>query len=58
MSGERPERLLKPREFCEIVGINYQTFKRWVHEGKVHIVRVRLFICLYMFLYELSSAHL
>jgi len=23
MSGERPERLLKPREFCEIVRISY-----------------------------------
>jgi len=30
---------LKPREFCEFVGISYRTFKRWVSEGKVHVVR-------------------
>ncbi|ACL11799.1 IS element ISDka1 orfA, putative resolvase [Desulfurococcus amylolyticus 1221n] len=33
------ERLLKPREFCEIVGISYRTFKRWVSEGRVSVVR-------------------
>ncbi len=33
------ERLLKPREFCEIVGISYRTFKRWVSEGRVNVVR-------------------
>jgi putative resolvase len=38
MSGE-PERLLKPSEFCEIVGISYRTFKRWVSEGRIRVVR-------------------
>jgi putative resolvase len=33
------ERLLKPREFCKIVGISYRTFKRWVSEGRIHVVR-------------------
>ena len=41
MSSENPERLLKPREFCEIVGISYQTFKKWVREGKVRVVRLQ-----------------
>ena len=30
---------MKPREFCEIVGISYRTFKRWVAGGKIHVVR-------------------
>jgi excisionase family DNA binding protein len=38
MSSE-PERLLKPREFCRIVGISYRTFKRWVSEGRIRVVR-------------------
>jgi len=33
------ERLLKPREFCSLVGISYQTFKRWVREGRITVVR-------------------
>ncbi len=33
------ERLLKPREFCELVGISYRTFKRWVSEGRIHVAR-------------------
>jgi predicted site-specific integrase-resolvase len=33
------ERLLKPREFCGFVGISYRTFKRWVSEGRVRVVR-------------------
>lgn len=33
------ERLLKPREFCEFLGISYRTFKRWVSEGRIHVVR-------------------
>jgi len=33
------ERLLKPREFCSLVGISYQTFKRWVCEGRIAVVR-------------------
>jgi excisionase family DNA binding protein len=38
MSSE-PERLLKPSEFCRIVGISYRTFKRWVSEGRIRVVR-------------------
>jgi len=30
---------LKPKEFCSIVGISYQTFKRWVREGRIRVVR-------------------
>lgn len=41
MDSEKPERLLRPREFCEIVGISYQTFKKWVREGKVCVVRLQ-----------------
>jgi predicted site-specific integrase-resolvase len=37
--GSEPERLLKPSEFCGIVGISYRTFKRWVSEGRVRVVR-------------------
>jgi len=33
------ERLLKPSEFCELVGISYRTFKRWVSEGRIRVVR-------------------
>ena len=33
------ERLLRPREFCEAVGISYSTFKQWVREGRVRVVR-------------------
>ncbi|RLE89297.1 MAG: IS607 family transposase [Thermoprotei archaeon] len=40
MSIENPEKLLKPREFCEIVGISYQTFKKWVRNGRVRVVRL------------------
>ena len=32
-------KLLKPREFCELIGISYRTFKRWVSEGRIHVVR-------------------
>jgi excisionase family DNA binding protein len=37
--GSGSERLLKPREFCGIVGISYRTFKRWVSEGRIRVVR-------------------
>ncbi len=30
---------MKPREFCELVSISYRTFKRWVSEGKIRVVR-------------------
>ena len=33
------ERLLRPREFCEAVGISYKTFLRWVDEGRIRAVR-------------------
>ena len=33
------EKLLKPREFCELISISYRTFKRWVSEDRVHVVR-------------------
>jgi len=33
------ERLLRPREFCSLIGISYQTFKRWVREGRITVVR-------------------
>ena len=33
------ERLLKPREFCEVVGISYSTLKQWVREGRVRVCR-------------------
>jgi len=29
---------LKPKEFCSLVGISYQTFKRWVREGRITVV--------------------
>ncbi len=40
MTATAQEKLLRPKEFCEIVGISYQTFKKWVREGKVHVVRL------------------
>ncbi len=33
------EKLLKPREFCEIVRISYSTLKQWVREGRVRVLR-------------------
>jgi len=36
---ESSGRLLKPREFCEIVGISYSTLKQWVREGRVKVYR-------------------
>lgn len=30
---------MKPGEFCSIVGISYRTFKRWVAEGRIRVVR-------------------
>jgi len=32
------ERLLKPKEFCELVGIKYPTFKQYVREGKIRVI--------------------
>jgi len=39
MMANSAERLLKPREFCEIVGISYSTLKQWVREGRVKVLR-------------------
>ncbi|MCE4618400.1 MAG: IS607 family transposase [Desulfurococcales archaeon] len=33
------EKLLRPGEFCELIGISYRTFKRWVSEGRIRVVR-------------------
>ena len=33
------ERPLRPREFCDIVGISYKMFLRRVQEGRVRVVR-------------------
>lgn len=33
------EKLLKPKEFCQLVGISYRTLKRWVSQGKIKVVR-------------------
>ncbi|MGC9072290.1 MAG: excisionase family DNA-binding protein, partial [Acidilobus sp.] len=33
------ERLLRPREACQLLGISYSTLLRWVREGKVRAVR-------------------
>jgi|YelNatPaOPRAMG01_1025707.scaffolds.fasta_scaffold15824_2 excisionase family DNA binding protein len=33
------EKLLRPREFCEVVGISYNTLKQWVREGRVKVYR-------------------
>jgi len=32
------EKLLKPKEFCELVGIKYPTFKQYVREGKIKVI--------------------
>jgi len=34
----RNEKLLKPKEFCELVGIKYPTFKQYVREGKIKVI--------------------
>jgi excisionase family DNA binding protein len=33
------EKSLRPREFCEAVGISYNTLKQWVREGRVKVYR-------------------
>ena len=32
------ERLLKPKEFRELVGIKYPSFKQYVREGKIKVI--------------------
>ena len=34
-----PERLLRPKEACQRLGISYPTLARWVKEGKIRAVR-------------------
>ena len=34
-----PERLLRPREVCQRLGISYSTLSRWVREGRIRAVR-------------------
>jgi len=33
------ERLLRPKEACQRLGISYPTLARWVREGKIRAVR-------------------
>ena len=37
--GEVPERLLTPKEFCEIMRISRYTFYEWVSKGLVKVIR-------------------
>ncbi|MBP1357059.1 MAG: recombinase family protein, partial [Sulfolobus sp.] len=32
------EKLITSREFCQIVGISYETFKQWVRKGEVKVI--------------------
>ena len=34
-----PERLLRPKEVCQRLGISYPTLARWVREGRIRAVR-------------------
>jgi len=36
---ESSERLLRPKEVCQRLGISYSTLSRWVREGRVRAVR-------------------
>jgi len=36
------ERLLKPKEFCKLVGIKYPTFKQYVREGKIKVIHTSM----------------
>jgi excisionase family DNA binding protein len=38
MSGSS-ERLLRPKEVCERLGISYSTLSRWVREGRIRAIR-------------------
>ena len=37
--SENSERLLRPREVCQRLGISYSTLSRWVREGRIRAVR-------------------
>jgi excisionase family DNA binding protein len=32
------ERLLRPKEACQLLGISYSTLLRWIREGKIRAV--------------------
>jgi excisionase family DNA binding protein len=36
----RVEKLLKPREVCELLNISYHTLLRWIKEGRIRAIRV------------------
>jgi excisionase family DNA binding protein len=36
---ESSERLLRPREVCQRLGISYSTLSRWVREGRIRAIR-------------------
>jgi excisionase family DNA binding protein len=33
------ERLLRPKEACQLLGISYSTLLRWIREGKIRVVK-------------------
>ncbi len=37
--SELSERLLRPREVCQKLGISYSTLSRWVREGRIKAIR-------------------
>jgi excisionase family DNA binding protein len=37
--SEFSERLLRPKEVCERLGISYSTLSRWVREGRIRAIR-------------------
>jgi excisionase family DNA binding protein len=37
--SELSERLLRPREVCQRLGISYSTLSRWVREGRIKAIR-------------------
>ena len=39
MSTNFVERLLRPREACQLLSISYSTLLRWIREGKIRVVR-------------------
>ena len=37
--SENSERLLRPKEVCQRLGISYSTLSRWVREGKIRAIK-------------------
>jgi excisionase family DNA binding protein len=37
--SESSERLLRPKEVCQRLGISYSTLFRWVREGRIRAIR-------------------